>query len=59
MKIEFPDYNPLPIRKKNLVGKQKEIANLLKKKEKERNNSSNKKFTGWEYKDRYSYRKKN
>ena len=55
--IKFPDYNPLPERKENLTKKQKKVAGLLKYKEKMRNTTPSKPFVGWEYKDRYSYRK--
>ena len=57
MKIKFPEYNPLPVRRERLNKEQKEIANRLKKKEVLRSKSANKHFSSWENKDRYSYRK--
>jgi len=33
MKIEFPNYNPSPVRKEQLSKEQKQIADRLKKKE--------------------------
>ena len=57
MKIEFPEYNPPPVRKEYLSKKQREIADRLKKKEMLRNQSADRSFSPWECKDRYSYRK--
>lgn len=55
--VKFPEYNPPPTR--NLTSK-REIgaAKSLKKSEKKRNETKmSNRFTGWEYKDRYSYKK--
>lgn len=55
--ISFPEHNPLPKRKEELTKKQKKVAGLLKYKEKMRTAVPKKRFVGWEYKDRFSYRK--
>lgn len=55
--IQCPSYNPLPKRKEELTEKEKEILKQLKKREYFRNNKPKKAFVGWEYKDRFTYRK--
>lgn len=55
--IKFPSYNPLPKKKEELTKKERKAAQMLRYKEYERKRTPNKVFIGWEYKDRYSYRK--
>ena len=55
--LDLPKYNPPPKRIEELSKNQKKVAIMLKKKEKQRTNTSSKSFIGWEYKDRYSHRK--
>lgn len=59
--IQFPDYNPPPERKKDLSGKLRHLANIIDQKTKARNRTKESRktsFVGWEYKDRFSYKKK-
>lgn len=55
--IQFPSHNPVPKREEELTKKEKIAADLLKQKESKRKQERRKVFVGWEYKDRYSYKK--
>lgn len=57
--IKFPEHNPLPKRKIEMKKSEKKTHNLLRYKEWLRTNTKPKNFTGWEYADRYTYRKVN
>lgn len=56
-KIKFPDYKPIPKKKSEMSNKERQMLNALKLKENSRIRDKNTKFSGWEYKDRFSYRK--
>lgn len=55
--LTFPSYNPLPQRSTEMTKGLKKINRKLKKLEKKRNETKTSSFVGWEYKDRFSYRK--
>jgi hypothetical protein len=55
--IQYPSYNPPPKRREELTKKEKKALEKLKQKEYLRNTTLDKAFVGWEYKDRYAYRK--
>lgn len=60
-KIKFPDYNPPPKSISEMTEKERKtmrnINNKIRKKKWEEKIKGKNGFIGWEYKDRFSYRK--
>jgi hypothetical protein len=56
--ITFPEYNPPPKRKEDMTKLEKSVKNSMRYQSylRKRPKSGNS-FVGWEYKDRYSYKK--
>ena len=55
--VQFPEHNPPPKRKAEMKKSEKKTHNSLRYKEWLRKRTKHKTFVGWEYADRYAYRK--